>query len=111
MIVSATHDASPAATAASAAVPPSARISAPASAVAGCPAATAGAIIGRARRAGYRSARSRRAGSRLQAAVIAALHLEDRLADRQRDHLVTVRAEQQPFLGDSNLVALVGVLV
>src|SRR5665213_4134062 len=44
MIVSATHDARHAATAASAAVPPSARISAPASAVAGWPAATAGEI-------------------------------------------------------------------
>src|SRR4051812_18495675 len=39
MTVSATQDARQAATAASAAVPPSARISAPASAVAGCPAA------------------------------------------------------------------------
>src|SRR5437899_1456806 len=39
MIVSATHDARQAATAASAALPPSVRISAPASAVAGCPAA------------------------------------------------------------------------
>src|SRR3954465_1588108 len=44
MIVSATHDARHAATAASAALPPSARISAPASAVAGWPAATAGEI-------------------------------------------------------------------
>src|SRR6478736_9483883 len=42
--VSATHEASDAATAASAALPPSARISAPAAAVAGCPAAQAGLI-------------------------------------------------------------------
>src|SRR5437588_4417325 len=40
MTVSATHDASAAATAASAALPPARRISAPASAVCGCPAAT-----------------------------------------------------------------------
>src|SRR5919199_3407714 len=39
--VSATHEARQAATAASAALPPAARISTPASAVAGCPAATA----------------------------------------------------------------------
>src|SRR6266850_1051924 len=44
MMVSATHDARQAATAASAALPPSARISAPAAAVAGCPAATAASI-------------------------------------------------------------------
>src|SRR5216683_4043118 len=44
MIVSATHDARHAATAASAALPPSARISAPAFAVAGCPAAMAAEI-------------------------------------------------------------------
>ena len=42
MTVSATHDASAIATTASAAVPPSARTSAPTSAVAGCPAATPG---------------------------------------------------------------------
>src|SRR5919204_2898259 len=42
--VSATHDASDAATIASAALPPSARISRPAAAVAGCPAATAASI-------------------------------------------------------------------
>src|SRR5687767_12965611 len=41
MTVSATHDARQAATAASAAVPPSSRISIPAATVAGCPAATA----------------------------------------------------------------------
>src|SRR5437762_761705 len=40
MTVSATHDASDAATAASAALPPARRISTPASAVCGCPAAT-----------------------------------------------------------------------
>src|SRR5687767_15907916 len=40
MIVSATHDARHAATAASAALPPASRISRPAAAVAGCPAAT-----------------------------------------------------------------------
>jgi hypothetical protein len=40
MTVSATHEASAIATTASAAVPPSARISMPTSAVAGCPAAT-----------------------------------------------------------------------
>src|SRR5882724_7199274 len=45
MIVSATHEARHAATAASAALPPAARISAPASAVAGWPAATAGEIL------------------------------------------------------------------
>src|SRR4051794_24531023 len=45
MSVSATHDARQAATAASAAEPPAARISAPASAVAGCPAATPGPSI------------------------------------------------------------------
>src|SRR5882762_3245601 len=44
MTVSATQDARQAATAASAALPPSARISAPAAAVAGCPAATAASI-------------------------------------------------------------------
>src|SRR6266480_4227015 len=44
MTVSATHDARQAATAASAAVPPSARISIPAAAVAGCPAATPACI-------------------------------------------------------------------
>ena len=42
MTVSATHDASAIATTASTAVPPSARISEPTSAVAGCPAATPG---------------------------------------------------------------------
>ena len=42
MTVSATHEASAIATTASAAVPPSARISTPTSAVAGCPAATPG---------------------------------------------------------------------
>src|SRR6476619_3325094 len=53
MTVSATHDASAIATTASAAVPPSARISTPTSAVAGCPAATPGltsAAGGRTRR-------------------------------------------------------------
>src|SRR5213083_370804 len=44
MAVSATHEAREAATAASAADPPSARISAPTSAVAGCPAAIAAPI-------------------------------------------------------------------
>src|SRR5881227_2507292 len=44
MTVSATHDARHAATAASAALPPSARISIPAAVVAGCPAATAACI-------------------------------------------------------------------
>jgi lipooligosaccharide transport system ATP-binding protein len=44
MTVSATHDASAAATAASAALPPSARISIPAAVVAGCPAATPASI-------------------------------------------------------------------
>src|SRR5919199_611692 len=44
MTVSATQDASDAATAASAAVPPSSRISTPASTVAGCPAATPAGI-------------------------------------------------------------------
>src|SRR5947207_3321553 len=57
MTVSATHEASDAATAASAAVPPSRRISTPARAVAGWPAATAGG-----RSATRRSYRRRRAG-------------------------------------------------
>ena len=47
MTVSATHDASAIATTASAAVPPSARISAPTAAVAGWPAATPGLIVAR----------------------------------------------------------------
>src|SRR5689334_7051648 len=46
--VSPTHEASEAATAASAALPPSSRISSPAATVAGCPAAIA-AVIGRSR--------------------------------------------------------------
>src|SRR4051812_13952987 len=55
MTVSATQEASPAATAASAAVPPASRISIPASAVAGWPAATAAGTIEAATLPGDRS--------------------------------------------------------